>query len=166
MKYINTQTQEALNLRQIRKAHPNVSLPRQPTDEALNPLGYAVVHSTERPNGDVVTEGQPEQRDGKWYQTWEVRDFTQEELDQQYQATIPRSITPRQARLALLNAGLLAQVATALDSLPSPDKEAAKIEWEYATTIERDSAWVANLGSALELTEKQVDDLFLQAIQL
>lgn len=57
----------------------NVSLPRHPGDEALAALGYARIHPTPRPEGDVVTQGKPENRDGKWYQTWIVRDFTDEE---------------------------------------------------------------------------------------
>lgn len=60
----------------------NVSLPRNPSDADLARLGYARIHPTPRPTGDVVTQGQPEQRDGKWYQTWIVREFTAEELEQ------------------------------------------------------------------------------------
>lgn len=77
---LNVSTRDKCRLVDVRGANPNVSLPRNPTDEHLNPLGYAVLHPTEPPEGDVVTEGTPEQgEDGKWYQTWEVRDFTAEE---------------------------------------------------------------------------------------
>jgi hypothetical protein len=41
----------------------------------------------------------------------------------------------RQARLALLGAGLLPQVETALNSLDEPYKSAALIEWEYARRL-------------------------------
>lgn len=62
----------------------NVSLPRNPSDDTLAALGYARIHPTPRPDGDVVTQGQPEQgEDGKWYQTWEVRSYTAEEIEQQ-----------------------------------------------------------------------------------
>lgn len=91
--YINTQRLEPVTLRQIRKGHPNVSLPRNPTDAHLNPLGYAVLHPTERPEGDVVTEGTPEQgEDGKWYQTWEVRDYTTEEASEALQQAKARKV--------------------------------------------------------------------------
>ena len=79
------------------------------------------------------------------------------------QASIPQSVTPRQARLALLQAGLLSQVDDALASLDAPEREAAQIEWEYATTIERGSAWIANLGAALGLSELDIDELFVTA---
>ncbi|MFT2184386.1 DUF4376 domain-containing protein [Pseudomonas putida] len=68
-----------VSLSQVLTSNPNVSLSSAPAVEDLAMLGYAVVAETERPAGDVVTEGQPEQRDGVWYQTWEVREFTADE---------------------------------------------------------------------------------------
>lgn len=160
--YININSSENKTLNQIRRAHPNISLPRNPSDETLAALGYARIQPTPRPAGDVVTQGQPEQdEEGVWRQTWAVRDFTTEELEQQRQASIPQSITPRQARLALLQAGLLSQVDTAIASLESPAKEQAEIEWEYATLIERESEWINQLGGALGLDSAGIDDLFV-----
>lgn len=72
----------------------------------------------------------------------------------------------RQARLALLNAGLLATVDMAISTLPSPQKEAAQIEWEYAAYLERANGLVVTLGASLNLTEAQLDALFTQAATL
>lgn len=46
--------------------------------------GYFLVHDTPQPEGDVVIEGFPEynEEEGLWYQTWTVRDFTEEEIAQ------------------------------------------------------------------------------------
>lgn len=77
-----------------------------------------------------------------------------------------QSITMRQARLALLGADLLAGVDAAIASLPSPQKEAAQIEWEYAATVERNSPWVQNLAVALSLSSSQLDSLFEEAARL
>lgn len=79
---------------------------------------------------------------------------------------IPTSVTPRQARLALLGAGLLPLVQTALEALDEPMKSAALIEWEYATTIDRGSNLVTALGGSLGLTEAQLDGLFITAATL
>ena len=76
------------------------------------------------------------------------------------------TISPRQARLALLQAGLLSQVDTAINSLESPAKEQAQIEWEYATSIERGSEWINQLGGALGLDDAGIDDLFKTASTL
>lgn len=78
----------------------------------------------------------------------------------------PTTVSMRQARLALLGAGLLPQVEAAFDQMDEPDKSAATIEWEYATELRRDHPLVASLAAALGLTEQQVDDLFIAASQI
>lgn len=79
---------------------------------------------------------------------------------------VPASITMRQARLALLGAGLLASVDAAIDSLPSPQKEAARIEWEYATEVQRSSGLVPMMVVALGLDDAALDALFIEAAAL
>lgn len=76
---------------------------------------------------------------------------------------IPSTVTPRQARLALLDAGLLDTVET---ELAKPENKAALISWEYATTVERDSPLIATIGGALGMTDQQIDDLFTAAAAL
>ena len=80
---------------------------------------------------------------------------------------VPESVTPRQARLALLGAGLLANVEAGLAAIPDPaQRQAAQIEWEYATTVVRDSSWVQSLGSVLGLTAADIDALFEAASRI
>lgn len=79
---------------------------------------------------------------------------------------IPQSVTMRQARLALLGAGLLAGVESAIEALPSPQKQAAQIEWEYAQEVQRNHGLVPAMASALGMTEAQIDALFTQAAAL
>ena len=76
------------------------------------------------------------------------------------------SVTMRQARLALLAAGLLDDINAAIESLPSPRKEAARIEWGYSTHVQRHNGLVSALAPALELSESQIDDLFSVASKL
>ncbi|MDC8802554.1 DUF4376 domain-containing protein [Halomonas pacifica] len=84
MMYVETATATPTTLTQIRQANPTALLARSPTDHDVGPLGYAVLHPSAAPEGDVVTLGTPEQRDdGRWYQTWNVREFTPEERTQQ-----------------------------------------------------------------------------------
>lgn len=78
----------------------------------------------------------------------------------------PTKVTMRQARLALLGAGLLPQVDAAVAAITGAAGEAARIEWEYALTVERDSPLVASLTAALGLTGTQLDELFTQAAAL
>lgn len=79
---------------------------------------------------------------------------------------VPQEVTMAQARLALLGAGLLDKVAAALAALPSPQKEAAQIEWEYRPTVLRTSALVVALAPALSMSSAQLDELFIAAGKL
>lgn len=79
---------------------------------------------------------------------------------------IPKVVTMRQARLALLNAGLLDDVTVAINSLPEPNKTVATIEWEYSQEVFRDKELVQVLGQLLGLTAGQLDDLFIAAVAL
>ena len=89
--------------------------------------------------------------------------------DAEYQAaTTPApiqitSITMRQARLALLAHNKLSDVQTTIDSLPSPLKEQAQIEWEYASNIEITNPLIVQLMGSLGFTETTLRDLFVEA---
>jgi len=91
----------------------------------------------------------------------EVWVYTQAELP------VPQEITMRQARLELLNVGKLSDVDTALAAIPDEQqRQAAQIEWEYATVIERNAPLVQSLTPALGFTESEMDDLFKRAMLL
>lgn len=79
---------------------------------------------------------------------------------------VPKSVTIRQARLALLKSGLLDQVNAALNSLQGAEGEAARIEWEYSQEVWRNRPFVILLGEVLGLTSEQIDDLFIEAATL
>lgn len=79
---------------------------------------------------------------------------------------VPPAVTMRQARLALLGAGLLDDIDAAINSLPSPQKEAARIEWEYASEVQRSSGLVPMMGAALGLDDAALDALFIEAAAL
>lgn len=78
----------------------------------------------------------------------------------------PQSVTMRQARLALLAMGKLAAVTAAINALPSPQREAAQIEWEYSGEVHRDRALVRSLAPALGLDDAALDGLFNAAALL
>ena len=80
---------------------------------------------------------------------------------------VPQSVTPRQARLALLQIGKLDAVSAALAAMPDPaQRTAAQIEWEYATVIERNSPLVTSLAAGLGLTATDIDALFETASRI
>jgi hypothetical protein len=75
---------------------------------------------------------------------------------------IPFSVTPFQAKAAILQAGLLPAVEAAL-ATASP---IAQLAWSDATEFTRDSPTINALAAQLGLTDAQVDDLFIAASQV
>lgn len=91
--------------------------------------------------------------------------YSQSRMDEHTTASkppIPQSVTMRQARLALLGAGLLDTVETAIAGAGP----AAKIEWEYAQEVQRAAGLVPAMAIALGMTEAQIDALFIAAAAL
>ena len=74
---------------------------------------------------------------------------------------IPQVITMRQARLQLLEVGLLDDV----EALVSQDRK-WQIEWEYATEVERISPLIEVVKETMSLTDEQIDNMFLEASKL
>jgi hypothetical protein len=91
---------------------------------------------------------------------------TQADVDAFLAPPLPRVVTMRQARLALLSAGMLSAVSAAIAAAPGTAGDAARIEWEYAATVDRDSPLVAGLIATLGLTSEQLDTLFAAAAGL
>lgn len=75
---------------------------------------------------------------------------------------VPQTVTIRQAKLALLQAGLLDDV----DAAVAQADRATQIEWEYVTEVERSWPTLLTIQAALGLSEQQVDDLFIVAASL
>ncbi len=121
---------------------------------------YASAAPSHDPLTHAISETDPVLVDGNWTQQWQVTELSPEQIEANQKALVPSSVTMRQARLALLGAGLLASVDAAIDSLPSPQKEAARIEWEYATEVQRSSGLVPMMVVALGLDDAVLDALF------
>lgn len=99
------------------------------------------------------------------------RDATAEEIAevearQAAPPPVPQAVSMRQARLALLGAGMLATVNSTISGMTGAAGEAARIEWEYSGEVQRHKQLVASLGPALGLTDAQLDQLFITAATL
>ena len=80
---------------------------------------------------------------------------------------VPQEVLMAQAREALIRSGIMpTQIDAIILALPSPQKELAFNQWEYAPTIKRYDSWVSELTPLIPLTEKQLDDLFILAATL
>lgn len=73
---------------------------------------------------------------------------------------VPQSVTMRQARLAIHNAGLSFNVEQAI---ANANDEITRITWDYAQEVKRNDPHVISIGASMGLTEEQIDNLFIQA---
>ena len=74
---------------------------------------------------------------------------------------IPQVITMRQARLQLLEVGLLDDV----EAFVALDRK-SQIEWEYASEVYRQSPLIESVKGALNLIDTQIDEMFIEASKL
>ena len=116
--------------------------------------------------GEVAVEVAPLLDGEAWRQQWVLRAATDAELAAMAAASVPQAVTMRQARLALLGAGMLAAVNAAIAAMPGVQGEAARIEWEFSSEVKRTQPLVTALGVALSLTPDQLDNLFAAAAAL
>ena len=72
---------------------------------------------------------------------------------------VPYAISARQAKLALLEAGLLERIEEIIQTM---DKE-TQISWEYATEFSRNNPLLLALAESLKLSKEAIDNLFIKA---
>lgn len=148
--------------------HPATSFPVPLEAADLAEFGVYPVLAVDPPGASIeqtVLEAAPQLVDGVWTQQWAVTDATPEQVAERRAALVPRAVTMRQARLALMGAGKLATVEAAINALSEPARTAARIEWDYSGEVQRHHGLVASLAPALGLSDEQVDALFVAAAQ-
>jgi hypothetical protein len=107
----------------------------------------------------------PEQR-ANWpaFRMNEARDGLEDAPVVQQEPQIPQTVTRRQARQALLLAGLLDQVAPAIAAIPDAmERGMAEIEWADSLEFVRTRPLVISIGTAIGLDSAGLDALFIQA---
>lgn len=74
-------------------------------------------------------------------------------------APVPQEVSMRQAQQALLQAGMLDTV----EQVVSQADRAVQIDWQKGQTVRRDWSALKVVQSMLNMTERQVDELFILA---
>jgi len=130
-------------------------------EHAPEPEHDAATHRIELASTVTQRTGQP------WLRAWDVIALTPAEIEAAQKARVPQTVTRRQARHALLLAGLLDNVQPAIDSIADPvQRSMAQIEWDDSQQFERKRPLLIALAAALGLGEEALDNLFIQAAQL
>lgn len=104
-------------------------------------------------------------------QTWDANGNLIHEEWVDVPVPVPQSATHMAIRVALRRLHgvstqqLDAAVSQVIGAIPdSGDREDAEIMWHYASNVERSHPLVAAIGSALNLTSEQVDEVFRVAV--
>ena len=150
MNYIDANNQ-VVALAVIRDAHPNMSIP----DGAdLTGIGYQRIYPAQTiptpADGEIVVSKPPEKVDGVWREVFALEPAP---------VFVPQQVTMRQARLELLSRDFLDGV----DAVIAVAGRVAQIEWEYASTVDRDNPVIAAVQQRQGMTDEQIDDLFREA---
>ena len=100
----------------------------------------------------------------KWIEESYVRNLSLEEIEQRKPGS-PDSCDPKQFRLALIKTGIsIYTIEEEINSIQDPlEKEMIKTEWEYTLKIEKNHRLIKLIADKFNLTNQQIDDLFIFA---
>ena len=80
---------------------------------------------------------------------------------------VPESVTRRQAKVALFQAGRLDEVEAGIEAIADPiTKRIAKLDWSEAQEFRRDWPLLNQLAAGMGITDGQLDELFRAAAKI
>lgn len=88
---------------------------------------------------------------------------TPEEIEEATRPPVPLEVALWKLKFVLLQMGLEQSVLDSINQLPDPPKTAALYLWNYGTAVDRHSATVDLIKQSVGLSDRQVDDIFIQA---
>lgn len=102
-----------------------------------------------------------------WVKENYIRDLTEYEIDAR-KPIPPQTCTPRQFRLALIDLGYsLNEIDNQISLIPDDiERNKLKVEWEYAIEIERSNKNLNLLQNVLNISESEMDNIFILANKL
>lgn len=168
MKIRIRETEAVILENEFRAMYPNTSFPQVLTGELLDTFGADPVLEGPQPD---LTETQysvytgVQQIKDQWFTKYEAKDYTPEELAAQLeQRRQTMVLSPFQAKAVLLQENLLDDVETIIND-PKTDRLIV-LAWNNVTEFKRLSPMVLELAKLLNLTDKQLDDLFIAGAQI
>ena len=165
--YINKKTNELIEDNEVRLMFANISFPNGVLDEiflAENDIAkveYGAIPVVDDWTQKVEQDSVATLENGVYTIKYKVVDKTEAEKVEYRKGQVPKSITPLQSKLQLLEVGLLDDV----DVMIATDRK-VQLYWEYASVIERDNDVLLLMAGQLGLTEDQLDELFINASKL
>lgn len=99
----------------------------------------------------------------KWDGEQWIEGATAEEIEALSIETVPEKISKLQLKVQLVMMGYdLQLIEDAIKQLTEPQRTIAMLAWTDATNIHRDNSFITMVAQILQLTEKQVDQIFIE----
>ncbi len=92
-----------------------------------------------------------------------VETATPEEIEEANRPPVPLEVALWKLKFVLQQMGLEQAVVDAINQLPDPPKTAALYLWDGGPAVDRHSATVDLIKQSIGLSDRQVDDIFIQA---
>lgn len=121
-------------------------------------LIFAVIEHNRQKQEIEQTNSQVDQNNNQ--DELQHKQYTEEELLNMWLQNA--TVSMRQARLALLEMGLLSDVEQAIQNLQEPQKSIAKIEWEYSAVVSRKNDTFLLIVEQLGIDSKEEIDNFFR----
>lgn len=97
----------------------------------------------------------------------EVEEYALQRKAADLKIRAPQSVTIKQARLALIEAGLFEHIEQVIENETDVKlKQTLKTEWEYMLHLERDNALLSKVAKKVGISDMQIDELFIRAAEL
>jgi hypothetical protein len=123
------------------------------TIEASIEQGLSFVETA--PNTDLIKP--------KWENDTWIEGATPEEIAEAQRLLVPQEVQLWKIRTVISLMGLKETIEDVMNNLEEPTKSAALNIWNYGTAIDRNSQTVLMIQSILQMTEVEVDNIFIQA---
>ena len=88
---------------------------------------------------------------------------TPEEIEEATRPPVPLEVALWKLKFVLLQMGLQQSILDSINQLPDPTKTAALYLWNDGTAVDRHSATIDLIKQSVGLSDRQVDDIFIQA---
>lgn len=87
---------------------------------------------------------------------------TPEEIAEANKAKVPESISQMKLRKQLILSGIsIASIDALIQSLPQPNRDLIYTMWEYAVVFDRNNPELNKMANALEISQEQLDEIFI-----
>ena len=128
---------------------------------------YCVTEITTLQDNEIAVDELPTQNFVSAYYNFESKDFfegaTVEEIAEYQRSLVPQEVQLWKIRTVISLMGLKETIENVMNNLEEPTKSAALNIWNYGTAIDRNSQTVLMIQSILQMTEVEVDNIFIQA---